>query len=105
MREVLPIQEEASGFVVELSGHVCGRPEHSHEELEINLVTRGEGVYLVEGKRVRVTKNSLLTLLPDQEHLLVDTSGDFHMWILVMRPRVLRSASLAWSAPTCALIE
>ena len=39
MREALPIREGASGFVVELGGRGCGRPQHSHEELELNLVT------------------------------------------------------------------
>lgn len=52
MREALPIREGASGFVVELGGRDCGLPEHSHEELELNLVTRGEGVYLVEGRQL-----------------------------------------------------
>jgi AraC-like DNA-binding protein len=94
MREVLPIREGASGFVVELGGRGFGRPKHSHEELELNLVTRGEGVYLIEGSRVRITKHTLLTLHPEKEHLLIDTSSDFHMWILVMRCPLLRVGEL-----------
>src|SRR5688572_18950915 len=104
MREVLPIREGASGFVVELGGRGCGRSQHSHEELELNLVTRGEGVYLAEGKRIRITKHTLLTLQPEQEHLLIDTSSDFHMWIVVMRSAAPK-VSETCPEPACAVLD
>ncbi len=104
MREALPIREGALGFAVELSGQGCGRPQHSHEELELNLVTRGEGVYLVEGRRVRIAKHTLLTLKPEREHLLIDTSSDFHAWVVVVRTGLLRARDTCLE-PECVVLE
>lgn len=63
---------------------------HRHDELELNLVVRGRGVYLVEDRKIELQPNTLLWLFPGQEHLLMDRSLDFEMWILVMRPETLR---------------
>jgi len=57
---------------------------HSHDELEVNLVTSGRGTYLVAGERKPLRSRSLLWLFPDQEHILLDFTSDFTMWILVI---------------------
>src|SRR6266545_2988642 len=62
---------------------------HRHDELELNLVIRGRGVYLLAGRKVEMLPNSMLWLFPEQEHLLLEKSLDFEMWILVVRPEYL----------------
>jgi AraC-like DNA-binding protein len=64
---------------------------HRHDELELNLVTRGRGTYLINSRKVEVLPNALVWLFPHQEHLLFDKSLDFEMWILVIRPDYLRT--------------
>ena len=66
---------------------------HRHPEWEINLVTRGHAAYLIDGRRVPLAVDSLLWLLPTQGHLLLDRSDDFQMWILVVRPAIVRRLS------------
>ncbi len=63
---------------------------HRHSELEFNLVTRGEGLYLLANRKCRIRRGDLLRLFPAQEHVLLDQTLDFEMWIGVCRPRVLR---------------
>lgn len=97
MKEVLPIREGAAGFVEQLRGLISPRISHAHDELEINVVTEGEAVYLVDGRRVRLVKGSVLNLPSGREHLLVDTSTDFHMWILVTRSRPRMIGPECWT--------
>ncbi len=63
---------------------------HRHEELECNLVTSGEGTYLIQGRRVNLVPGSVLWLFPEQNHLLLDGSSDFQMWVLVVHPTYVR---------------
>ena len=63
---------------------------HRHDELELNLVLRGRGVYLLNNRKVEMAPNAMLWLFPEQEHLLLEKSLDFEMWILVVKPEYLR---------------
>lgn len=63
---------------------------HRHDELELNLVTHGQGVYLLNSRKIEMVPNSILWLFPEQEHLLLEKSLDFEMWILVVKPGYLR---------------
>lgn len=65
---------------------------HCHDELEFNLCTKGRAAYLVKGIRYELTRSSLIWLFPAQEHLLIEQSADFQMWILVFRPRLVMRA-------------
>ncbi len=67
---------------------------HHHEELELNIVVRGRGIYLLNSRKFDLAPGSLIWLFPEQEHLLVEKSLDFEMWILVMRPDGLREICL-----------
>ena len=64
---------------------------HRHDELELNMVTRGWGTYLLNNRKVELVPNSILWLFPEQEHLLLKKSLDFEMWILVVKPDYLRA--------------
>ncbi|NOK58439.1 MAG: helix-turn-helix domain-containing protein [Chloroflexi bacterium AL-W] len=62
---------------------------HRHDELECNLIVRGSGAYLIDEQRVDLQPNSILWLFPEQEHLMLDQTDDFKIWILVMKPDYL----------------
>ncbi len=62
---------------------------HHHRELELNLVTQGEAVYLLDDRRYILRPGALVWLFPAQNHILLDRSPDFAMWILVAKPDVV----------------
>lgn len=63
---------------------------HCHEELEINMAMRGRATYLVNNQRHDLTPGTLLWLFADQEHLLIEQSRDFEMWVVVFSPAMAR---------------
>lgn len=63
---------------------------HQHDELECNLVVRGSGAYLINGRKIAINRNAILWLFPGQDHILLEQSPDFAMWILLMKPDYLR---------------
>jgi AraC-like DNA-binding protein len=62
---------------------------HRHAELELNLVTAGTGLYLLENRKYEICRGDLLWLFPAQEHVLVEQSQDFEMWIGVFKPKAV----------------
>jgi len=72
-------------------GHLGrARPVHRHAELEFNLVIQGAGTYLLANRRYQIGRGDLLWLFPGQEHVLVEETADFAMWVGVFRPRLVR---------------
>jgi len=67
---------------------------HHHAELEFNLVTRGTGLYLLAGRKYQIRRGDLLWLFPAQEHVLVEQSPDFEMWIGVASPKTVRRIAI-----------
>lgn len=63
---------------------------HRHDEWEVNLITRGWCEYLVEGRRVRFSLDTLAWLLPSHRHIMLDRAADLRMWVGVFRPSVAR---------------
>ena len=63
---------------------------HRHEELELNLVVAGTAKYLVGERRCDLARGTLIWLFPEQNHLLLDESADYAMWIVVISPALLR---------------
>lgn len=63
---------------------------HRHEELELNLVVRGSASYLLGERRLDLRRHALVWLFPDQEHVLLDKSRDFAMWVALFRPGLVR---------------
>lgn len=93
MEELLQIPRGADGFAGIARGTRM-RQSHRHRELEVNLVLAGRAAYLVGGRRVPLLAGSMIWLFPRQEHLLIDSSPDFAMWVLVFRPeRVAQAAA------------
>jgi AraC-like DNA-binding protein len=58
---------------------------HRHDEPEINLVTRGRATYVLSDRRYDLRKNTQVWLFADQDHVLLDESPDFEMFILIFR--------------------
>lgn len=84
MEELLHIPRGADGFAG-LARKARMRQPHRHRELEVNLVLTGHAAYLVGARRVPLLAGSMIWLFPRQEHLLIDSSHDFSMWVLVFR--------------------
>ncbi len=67
---------------------------HHHAELELNLVTHGNGTYLLGNRQYRIRRGDLLWLFPAQEHLLFEQTPDFQMWIVVFRRRLIKRSAV-----------
>ena len=72
-----------------------GACHHRHDELEINLCVSGHAHYLVGERRFHLSRRSLLWLFPAQNHLLLDASPDFAMWVVVWKPTLLEAVCRA----------
>lgn len=66
------------------------RPFHRHRELEVNLVLAGSATYLVDDQRFDLQAGTQIWLFPDQDHLLIDESDDYTMWIGLFQQKALR---------------
>src|ERR1041385_8292989 len=66
---------------------------HHHAELEFNLVTQGGGLYLLANRKYQIRRGDLLWLFPAQEHVLIEQTLDFEMWIGVFKPHAVRRAA------------
>jgi len=64
-------------------------PRHRHDQFELNLVVRGRSTYLVGNRLVAMTRDHLIALFPDEEHILVEESQDHELWIAVWQPAAM----------------
>ena len=89
-REDIPISETHVGELWRYAAHQPVAPDfHRHDALEVNLVTSGTGRYLVDQACFNLRRGTQIWLFPEQEHLLVDRSPDFQMYIAVFRPEMV----------------
>jgi AraC-like DNA-binding protein len=58
------------------------RPRHFHSEPELNLVTGGSATFAMGEKLLPVVRGDLLWWPPGQDHLLVDASPDFDLFVI-----------------------
>lgn len=108
MRESLEIAPGRDGFAhLRLpSGQPVRAPmagRHSHAEVEMNLVRHGSGRYLVRHQRYDLRRHTIAWFFPGQEHILLDLSRDFEMWIVTFRPPLI--CSVCTTAETSVLCE
>ena len=90
MKQDLHLPPGVEGFSSLIKSRPTGLPSHHHEELEVNLVLSGKASYLFGQRRVPLSTHSMIWLFPEQEHVLMDWSHDFSMWVLVFRPAFVR---------------
>lgn len=62
---------------------------HCHDELEFNLVTCGTARYLMGQRLYDLREGTLVWLFPRQQHVLLDQSADFQMWVAVFKPAIV----------------
>lgn len=101
MKMPLPQPAHVDGAIWRYNAESPRYARHHHDELELNLVLSGRAAYLVGDQRVELVPRTLLWLLPRQEHLLIDISDDFDMWVGAFRKRLVRRVCV--SPPTAAL--
>lgn len=90
MKEALLLPAGHDGAVWFHTSRAPRYPMHRHDELELNLVRHGAARYLLDNACYDLAAGSSVWLFPAQNHVLLDRSADFEMWILVFRPRLLR---------------
>lgn len=89
MRQRLDLPPEWDGNLWHYRHH--GRNAmHRHAELEFNLITQGAGLYLLANRKYQIRRGDLLWLFPAQEHVLIEQTPDFEMWIGVFKPKAVR---------------
>jgi len=76
---------------------------HYHAELELNLVTCVTGTYLLGNRHYQIRRGDLLWLFPAQEHVLIEQTPDFEMWIVVFRRRLIKRS--ATDPPSLPLLQ
>ncbi len=66
---------------------------HSHPDLEINLVVRGTGSYVIDERVHELRPGALMWIVPDVPHWLRRGPG-LEMWVVQVRPSALEPAWL-----------
>ena len=90
MREHLHLPNELNGKVWCYRDPVRCNVRHHHAELELNLITRGSGTYLLANRKYQIRRGDLLWLFPAQEHVLIEQTADFEMWVAVFKRKAIR---------------
>jgi AraC-like DNA-binding protein len=89
MKVDLAIPPEADGFAGLAPATRARYASHHHDELEVNLVLTGRAAYLMRDERIPLIPGSMIWLFPRQEHVLIDRSPDFSMWVVVFKPKLV----------------
>jgi AraC-like DNA-binding protein len=90
MREHLHLPGELNGKVWRYRDPGRSNVRHHHAELELNQITRGSGTYLLANRKYQIRRGDLLWLFPAQEHVLIEQSADFEMWVAVFKRKAIR---------------
>jgi AraC-like DNA-binding protein/quercetin dioxygenase-like cupin family protein len=94
MHQQLELPKSLDGNLWHYRQHGRANAMHHHAELEFNLVTQGSGLYLLEQRKYEIRRGDLLWLFPAQEHVLVEQSPDFEMWIGVLKPKAVQRIAM-----------
>lgn len=99
-RTILHIPDRQDGDLWRVNPAARMHAPHTHDELEVNLVTRGRARYLLGGRAYDLGPRSMTWLFPAQDHVLVDISAGFEMWIGVFREKLIRRCARGASYAT-----
>jgi AraC-like DNA-binding protein len=97
MKEKLKIRPGVGGVAITIDHSLPRLASHHHDELEVNLVLTGKASYLFGTRRVPLPAGSMIWLFPKQEHVLIDWSHDFSMWVVVFKPALVERYA-GWEA-------
>jgi len=89
MQETLGLPAALDGRLWLYSPSRQSRAAHHHAEIEFNLLLDGRAAYLLGDRRYEMRRNALVWLFPEQDHLLLDQSPDYRLWIGVFTPSLL----------------
>jgi AraC-like DNA-binding protein len=64
------------------------RPRHFHSEPELNLIAAGSGVFGVGDLTIAVATGDLLWWSPGQDHVLLEASPDFDLFVIGLTPEL-----------------
>src|SRR6202000_1669606 len=87
MRQRLQLPKSLEGNLWHYRNLGRANAMHHHAELEFNLVTQGRGLYLLANRKYQIRRGDLRWLFPAQEHVLIEQSADFYMWLGVATPK------------------
>ena len=93
MLQRLKLPVDLDGLAWRYANPAGANRRHHHAELELNLVTRGTGTYLLGNRHYQIRRGDLLWLFPTQEHVLIEQTFDFEMWIVVFRRRLVKRSA------------
>ncbi len=71
---------------VEIYAPVGTDPQTPHEQDELYIVHAGTAVFLMDGKRERVSAATVLFVPARVEHRFVEFSADFSAWVVFWGP-------------------
>jgi AraC-like DNA-binding protein len=100
MRQRLDLPKQLDGNLWHYRNLGRTHAMHRHVELEFNLVTQGRGLYLLENRKYEIRRGDLLWLFPAQEHVLIEQTLDFEMWIGVSKPLAVQQVATDANAKT-----
>jgi AraC-like DNA-binding protein len=100
MLQRLKLPAELDGSAWRYANPAGANRRHHHAELELNMVTRGAGTYLLGNRHYQIRRGDLLWLFPAQEHVLFEQTPDFEMWVVVFKRRMIKRAAIDAKAKT-----
>ncbi|WP_174296288.1 AraC family transcriptional regulator [Sphingomonas bacterium] len=74
-------QRVSAGSEIRRTGPGISPLWHYHQEIELNLVTAGKGVYFLDSAHYDLSPGRLVWMLPNQSHRLLP-GPDLQMWVL-----------------------
>lgn len=90
MKEILTIPPNLEGRVWFYTNTGSTRLMHRHDELEVNVVVRGTARYLCANRTFELHRGMQMWLFTAQDHVLLDESSRYEMWIAVFRPQLVQ---------------
>jgi AraC-like DNA-binding protein len=93
MLQRLKLPAELDGRAWRYANPAGANRRHHHVELELNLVTRGSGTYLLGNRHYQIRRGDLMWLFPAQEHVLFEQTADFEMWVVVFKRCMIQRAA------------
>ena len=62
---------------------------HHHLEIEANIIETGSCRYLIDGRVQTLSRGDLFWLFPSQQHVIIESSADMSLWVLLANPDFL----------------
>ena len=97
MIEELKMEENHQGFLFLYDAKDHQRimlSPHHHKELEMNIIIRGSGEYILANQWYQLNAGHIVWLFPGQEHQLSRTDANFQMYVIVFKEELFQNILL-----------